>query len=235
MSRRESDFPNEPRTVGDLMNPKGPPMNPTDEALVERVARAICLSDGLDIDTFQGGERDAILRHASKHARAALEAIPAEKGVGVKPLEWAADRYQEFSYRSETAKTSIGKYEAFSFIAAEKPVAGWTSTLSAQEGKSVSLDAAKAAAQADYEARIRSALLPASGAVASGGVEATEVKQIKDWLLERNRDHLIAAQDRTRVMFRKDGDAEMFLDAAILLVHLARLSVSTPPEVDAGQ
>lgn len=97
---------------------------------------------------------------APKQIAEAVAPSPAETGeaVAVKALEWVADRYQEFEYRSETAKTSIGKYEAFSFIAAGKPVAGWTSTLSTQEGKSASLDEAKAAAQADYEQRIRSAL-----------------------------------------------------------------------------
>lgn len=76
----------------------------------------------------------------------------------VKPLEWAEDSHMERDYRSETARTTIGRYEAFSFTVANKAAAGWTSTLSTQEHRSPSLDAAKSAAQADYEQRILSAL-----------------------------------------------------------------------------
>lgn len=66
-------------------------------------------------------------------------------------------------------------------------------------------------------------------APASGRVDADEVKRIRDWLLERNRDHLAAMHERTHIMSRKDGDAEMFLDAAILLCHLASLPPAATP------
>lgn len=72
-------------------------------------------------------------------------------------------------------------------------------------------------------------------APAIGRVDADEVKRIRDWLLERNRDHLAAMHERTHIMSRKDGDAEMFLDAAILLCHLASLSPAATSGVDAGR
>lgn len=51
------------------------------------------------------------------------------------------------------------------------------------------------------------------------GVEAT---RIKDWLLERNLEYLAAQSANERIMVRKSGDTEMFLDAAVLLVELAQ-------------
>lgn len=66
---------------------------------------------------------------------------------------------------------------------------------------------------------------------ASGGVEAAEIKRITDWLLERNREHLYAD---SLLLRRHEGDAEKFLDTAILLSTLAALASSTPAEAEAA-
>lgn len=58
-------------------------------------------------------------------------------------------------------------------------------------------------------------------APSGSGVREAEVKRIRDWLLERNREHLSASADNRLMMRREHGDAEMFLDAAILLTSLA--------------
>jgi len=65
---------------------------------------------------------------------------------------------------------------------------------------------------------------PANGEV----VERAEIKRISDWLLERNHDHLLAAQENRITMMRVRSDTEMFLDAAILLSKLAILSNPAP-------
>lgn len=63
------------------------------------------------------------------------------------------------------------------------------------------------------------------------GVEADEVKRIQDWLLERNREHLY---EKSHFMVRPAGEAERFLDAAILLSKLVRLS-SAPAQEDGSK
>jgi DNA-directed RNA polymerase subunit RPC12/RpoP len=69
---------------------------------------------------------------------------------------------------------------------------------------------------------------PASAPSPAGGaVREAEVTRIKDWLLERNREHLY---EKGLMMRRHSGDAEMFLDAAILLSQLASLSSPATPE-----
>lgn len=106
MSRREADFPNEPRTVGDLMNP-------TDEALAERVAK-FKLGDrvtkmkgsrwtGLVVGVYSTAltpegyavESETETGSVQIYPAAALEALPARDeavpasgGVEVKSLNW---------------------------------------------------------------------------------------------------------------------------------------------------
>lgn len=53
-----------------------------DEKALEAAATAICLSDGLNINEFLGGERASIFRHATKHARAAILAYESAKQKG---------------------------------------------------------------------------------------------------------------------------------------------------------
>jgi hypothetical protein len=72
---------------------------------------------------------------------------------------------------------------------------------------------------------------PAEAEALPDGVEAGEVKRIQDWLLKRHAEHLSASADNSLMMRREFGDAEMFLDAAILLSTLANLS---PAPAQAG-
>lgn len=64
---------------------------------------------------------------------------------------------------------------------------------------------------------------PATPVQPTASVEAAEIKRINDWLLERNREHLYA--DRL-TMQRHPGDAEMFLDTALLIAKLASLTTA---------
>lgn len=80
--------------------------------------------------------------------------------VAVKALEWAESI--ESTGRYASAKTPIGGYDVFDFSMSingkTKTVTGWSGHWINAEQRTTTFDEAKAAAQADYEARIRSAL-----------------------------------------------------------------------------
>lgn len=81
--------------------------------------------------------------------------------VAVKPLEWKKKNSRREDWIADSA---VGRYEAglvhSSFVAMLRIVTG-NMPEDIKVGSGLGLEAAKAAAQADYEARIRSALLPA--------------------------------------------------------------------------
>lgn len=79
--------------------------------------------------------------------------------VPVKPLEWRDHGPDAFPARFWSAQTPFGRYEIEEETASDSPRyrLEWHSSLITDED---GLDAAKAAAQADYERRIRSALTP---------------------------------------------------------------------------
>jgi hypothetical protein len=92
-----------------------------------------------------------VLDKAPANATAALSAAPA---VGVKALKWLADYNRQYAYALFGGTYIITEYagmsEPFSLEAR-----GFSGSLSRYFP---TLEAAKAAAQSDYEARIRSAL-----------------------------------------------------------------------------
>ena len=112
---------------------------------------------------WRGDNEDEAMRQAMEHALEGWEppALPA-RGVGVKPLVW--EETEGKSYRQ--ANCSIGQYQISWLVEFEcwqlamPPKAGqaWRGNFSHYPHK----DAAKAAAQADYEARILAALEPAA-------------------------------------------------------------------------
>lgn len=83
--------------------------------------------------------------------------------AGVKPLEWVAS-----GTRCWRAKSIIGYYRAMEYRAPNLPAAGWESP-DQWPHDADSVDAAKAAAQADYEARVRSALVAPDAALSEEG------------------------------------------------------------------
>ena len=98
----------------------------------------------------------------------------------VKLLVWGKSRITgEVGVMAQDAYTSIGHY-----IASDN---GWF--LQGQSGwnASASMDAAKAAAQADYEARIRSALVSAPPQSASDGAMREAMLEACDLLAERKQ------------------------------------------------
>ncbi|TIL91411.1 MAG: hypothetical protein E5Y73_17185 [Mesorhizobium sp.] len=94
--------------------------------------------------------------------------------VAVKGLEWKESHYRHNSF---VAPTGFGEnYVAY------KTDEGWRCVGSDH----ATLDAAKAAAQADYDARIRSALAPATQAVPGDVVEALRFyADKKNWMAGR--------------------------------------------------
>ena len=86
---------------------------------------------------------------------AAIAALPA-RGVGVKPLVWR--EANDGNYRKGECFTTRSPI-SFAPIAAHKKHDGWWLNVDCKTYPT--LDAAKAAAQADYEARILAALEPA--------------------------------------------------------------------------
>jgi hypothetical protein len=78
--------------------------------------------------------------------------------IGIKPLEWRDHRGHTFP-DTWTAKTPCGVYEIEERSASDSPVYIATAPLHVFIADKDSLDEAKAAAQADYEKRIRSALV----------------------------------------------------------------------------
>lgn len=91
--------------------------------------------------------------------RAALLAADPFRGreVSVRPLEWTAEKHNGFTIH---VGRGLGlKYE----VAAKVSCPGWVWTSIDRMGTANDEDEAKAAAQSDYETRIRSALEPGDG------------------------------------------------------------------------
>lgn len=81
-------------------------------------------------------------------------------GVRVKPLEWVET--VDDNGRTASAKTKIGNYEVFEFditlSGTKRTIISWAGTWFISAQRAESYEAGKAAAQADYEQRILSAL-----------------------------------------------------------------------------
>jgi len=96
---------------------------------------------------------------------AALAAMPGP-AVKVKPLEWVDRAAADGNSRNSYADTSVGSYEAFELNmnvpSGPVTVFGWSGIPWKKDQHVESFEAAKAAAQADYEARILSAITPAN-------------------------------------------------------------------------
>lgn len=116
---------------------------------------------------------EPIRKALSEATRQRDEALAALKGaeVAVKPLEWT-EECRNGSYVRYVARTMIGGYTASTEFAV--PTANgmrtvlptWHGPFSNGATEVANLEAAKSAAQSDYETRIRSALV--SGSVAAG-------------------------------------------------------------------
>lgn len=92
----------------------------------------------------------------------------APAGVKVKPLEWRMAK-PDGENQTAYADSIVGEYTAFAFRSLSPTrhmVFGWQRR-SADEGRAGSFDEAKAAAQADYDQRIRSSLQPDTQAPAA--------------------------------------------------------------------
>ncbi|MBB5040851.1 NUMOD4 motif-containing HNH endonuclease [Shinella fusca] len=94
----------------------------------------------------------------------AISAALSDKQAGevkIKPLEWKET--SDDSGRYATVNTSVGSYDAFELSlnvrGGSRTMFGWTGHWMNGDQKADSFEAAKAAAQADYEQRIRSALV----------------------------------------------------------------------------
>lgn len=99
--------------------------------------------------------------------------------VTVKELEWKKSPYRHNSF---VAPTGFGENYVASYRTEDE---GWRCVGSDH----ATLDAAKAAAQADYEARIRSALILATGAVPDDDDRELDLeafhREVWSWLLKR--------------------------------------------------
>ena len=116
-----------------------------------------CGAEGPSVPTSDGPD-DAI---AAWNRRASLSAVGQKAGtVEVRALEWQDHRGHTFP-DTWTAKTPCGVYEIEERSASDSPAYVATGPLHVFISDRDSLEDAKAAAQADYEARIRSALIPA--------------------------------------------------------------------------
>ena len=91
---------------------------------------------------------------------AALAALDAETEVKVRELEWEGDDGLHLR-----AKTAIGDYSVL--LIENNGLSSWRGPMDRYENVET-FEAAKAAAQADYERRIRSALVTPGGTVMSG-------------------------------------------------------------------
>lgn len=134
---------------------------------VEAVARAICVGNPNDCVMGSGGTGLPMVCHTYRwqtyvsQAQAAIRAYEAARGgVAVRQLEWSEPRQTEDGDNAQDAYTRIGHY-----IASDD---GWF--LVAQSGWNPigSIDEAKAAAQADFDARVRACLTDAPTTVAEG-------------------------------------------------------------------
>jgi hypothetical protein len=139
-----------------------------------------------------------------------------DSGVKVKPLVWRDHRPDSFPEPAWSAQTSFGFYNIEEVSASDSPA--YVVRLHAHHfvADKDSLDEAKAAAQADYEARIRSALVSAPVSASTTGRQAlnevvtngkwTEGDQCGEWKISKAvydlaveaRDSIIAASEATK-------------------------------------
>lgn len=125
----------------------------------------------LDMDGVEVGVSRQAIDEVLAWIPVALSALdqPSSVRMGVKPLEWRDHRGHTFP-DTWTAKTPCGVYEIEERSASDSPAYIATGPLHVFIADKDGLDDAKAAAQADYEARILSALdLSAIGAVLAAG------------------------------------------------------------------
>lgn len=135
-------------------------MKITDE-MVERAAHAMCVEGGFDPNERMpnDGPRWKYYADGARAALTAALAVQTQQGVDVKalPLNWTTEKKSGFTIH---IGRGLGlKYEAC--IKAYSP--GWVVTLGQSDvifdGAEADEEDAKAAAQSDYETRIRSALV----------------------------------------------------------------------------
>lgn len=113
----------------------------------------------LDMDGCEVGVSRQAVDEVLAGLRAALAALDAETEVKVRELEWRDHRGHTFP-DTWTAKTPCGIYEIEERSASDSPAYIATGPLHVFIADRDSLDDAKAAAQADFERRILSALVP---------------------------------------------------------------------------
>jgi hypothetical protein len=118
----------------------------------------------------------AMLASAPAPASGGVDAVT----VAVKPLEWVEEQ-RRGAFVKYIARTPFGGYEVnseFTALTASGPMVclpDWKGPLDSSNRRAVSVEEAKAAAQADYEQRIRSALSPAATPVSEAGGGPTYV------------------------------------------------------------
>lgn len=141
-----------------------------DEQLrIQAVGAAISRRDWRAVEQAYNAIRDEFDRRP-----AAPSPAGGVDAVAVKALEWVEEQ-RRGTFVKYIARTPFGGYEVnseFTALTASGPMVclpDWKGPLDSSGRRAVSVEEAKAAAQADYEARIRSALSPAatSNAVAN--------------------------------------------------------------------
>jgi hypothetical protein len=92
---------------------------------------------------------------SEKHSWSASPALPSQVGVSIKPLEWGEADEDASGYRNFDAKSALGTYSVYRI----KVNASWTVECGSRRiGVYPGEAEAKTAAQADFNARIRSCL-----------------------------------------------------------------------------
>lgn len=132
----------------------GEPIAWTDKNGLEFLARGY----GIDVSAEKHGTRDIPL-YANHEARG--------DGVRVRNLKWRD--YEDRAYRSSDARTLIGLYSVYQFES--QSFARLETPMSKSEQVFDTIDLAKAAAQAHFDAEIRKQLLPSLG---DGRAKSTE-------------------------------------------------------------
>jgi len=129
------------------------------KALIEEAVQA-SIDAGLAVNGEHGV---AAARHAARFMFNALQAVQPWPVVKVKPLEWRDHRGHTFP-DTWTALTPCGVFEIEERSAGDSPAYVATGPMYAFIADKDSLEEAKAAAQADYERRIRTALAATASA-----------------------------------------------------------------------
>lgn len=126
------------------------------EEQIEAAARADAEYAGRTFDALSSADKTRFRERAKLMLEAALPAAPPAPSVAVKALEWEKQAMSHgYGLFIRLARTSIGDYQISHGTAGKYEVYFNKGPISAAYD---SVPEAKAAAQADYEARIRSAL-----------------------------------------------------------------------------